>query len=53
MADVLPRETLIWKLLMLGSASSYANSRLRAVKTQTFLLSSKRDLLLPSEEEGE
>ncbi|KAL6960374.1 hypothetical protein U1Q18_038139 [Sarracenia purpurea var. burkii] len=53
LADVLPRETLLWKLQMIRSASSHANSRLHAVKAQTLILSSGRDLLLPSEEEGE
>ncbi|XP_052196570.1 phytyl ester synthase 2, chloroplastic-like isoform X2 [Diospyros lotus] len=53
LADILPRETLYWKLQMLRSASAYTNSRLHAVKAQTLILSSGRDLLLPSHEEGE
>lgn len=53
MDDVLPRETLLWKLELLKTASSYANSRLHAVKAQTLILSSARDQLLPSEDEGE
>ncbi|KAI8533367.1 hypothetical protein RHMOL_Rhmol10G0003700 [Rhododendron molle] len=53
LVDSLPRETLMWKLQMIGSASAYANSRLHAVKAQTLILSSGRDLVLPSEEEGE
>ncbi|CAL5368659.1 unnamed protein product [Camellia sinensis] len=32
LADVLPRETLLWKLRMLRSAATYANSHLHAVK---------------------
>lgn len=51
--NLLPGETLVWKLQMLKQASTYANSRLHAVKAQTLVLSSGRDLLLPSEEEGE
>ncbi|PQP94442.1 hypothetical protein Pyn_35350 [Prunus yedoensis var. nudiflora] len=53
LADILPRETLLWKLQMIRSASPYANSRLHAVKAQTLILSSGRDQLLPSQEEGE
>ncbi|CAL5325472.1 unnamed protein product [Camellia sinensis] len=53
LADVLPGETLLWKLQMLGSASLYVNAHLGAVKAQTLILSSGRDQLLPSEEEGE
>ncbi|XP_062017790.1 phytyl ester synthase 2, chloroplastic-like [Rosa rugosa] len=51
-ADILPIETLVWKLQMINSASSFANSRLHAVKAQTLILSSGRDPLLPSQEEG-
>ncbi|XP_044500993.1 acyltransferase-like protein At3g26840, chloroplastic isoform X2 [Mangifera indica] len=51
--DMLPKETLRWKLEMLKSASAYANSRLHAVKAQTLILSSGKDQLLPSGEEGE
>ncbi|KAL7232848.1 hypothetical protein ACSBR2_010790 [Camellia fascicularis] len=53
LADVLPRETLLWKLQMLRSAAAYANSHLHAVKAQTLILSSGKDQLLPSEAEGE
>ncbi|XP_059644087.1 phytyl ester synthase 2, chloroplastic-like [Cornus florida] len=53
LADVLAGETLLWKLQMLKSASAYTNSRLHAVKAQTLILSSGKDQLLPSEEEGE
>ncbi|XP_004294792.1 PREDICTED: acyltransferase-like protein At1g54570, chloroplastic isoform X1 [Fragaria vesca subsp. vesca] len=51
-ADILPLETLPWKLQLINSASSYANSRLHAVKAQTLILSSGKDPLLPSQEEG-
>ncbi|XP_038877397.1 acyltransferase-like protein At3g26840, chloroplastic isoform X2 [Benincasa hispida] len=53
LADILPVETLIWKLKMLKSASADSNSRLHAVKAQTLILCSGRDQLLPSMEEGE
>ncbi|XP_011045774.1 PREDICTED: acyltransferase-like protein At3g26840, chloroplastic [Populus euphratica] len=52
LANILPEETLLWKLKMLKSASAFANSRLHAVKAQTLLLTSGRDQLLPSEDEG-
>ncbi|PRQ34586.1 putative diacylglycerol acyltransferase, alpha/Beta hydrolase [Rosa chinensis] len=52
LADILPIETLLWKLQIINSASSYANSRLHAVKAQTLILSSGRDPLLPNQEEG-
>nr|GLL16405.1 acyltransferase-like protein At3g26840, chloroplastic isoform X3 [Ipomoea trifida] len=53
LADVLPVETLIWRLKMLKSAAAFVNSRLHAVKAQTLILSSGRDEFLPSQEEGE
>ncbi|CAH9112322.1 unnamed protein product [Cuscuta epithymum] len=53
LAHVLPLETLFWRLKMLKSAAAYVNSRLHAVKAQTLILSSGRDELLPSQEEGE
>ncbi|XP_022156515.1 acyltransferase-like protein At3g26840, chloroplastic [Momordica charantia] len=52
LADILPIETLIWKLQMLKSASADSNSRLHAVKAETLILCSGRDQLLPSIEEG-
>ncbi|XP_019183791.1 PREDICTED: acyltransferase-like protein At3g26840, chloroplastic isoform X2 [Ipomoea nil] len=53
LADVLPVETLIWRLKMLKSAAAFVNSRLHAVKAQTLIISSGRDEFLPSQEEGE
>ncbi|XP_065865692.1 phytyl ester synthase 2, chloroplastic-like isoform X2 [Euphorbia lathyris] len=50
--DILPRETLIWKLKLLQSASAYANSRLHCVKAQTLVLC-RNDQLLPSADEGQ
>ncbi|KAE8665697.1 Esterase/lipase/thioesterase family protein isoform 2 [Hibiscus syriacus] len=51
LADILPRETLRWKLNLLKSGSDSANSFLHAVKAQILLLCSGRDQLLPSQEE--
>ncbi|CAO2831273.1 unnamed protein product [Amaranthus hypochondriacus] len=53
LADILPRDTLLWKLQMLKSAGSFANSRLHAVKAQILILASGRDPLLPNLEEAE
>jgi hypothetical protein len=36
--DVLPKESIVWKLKMLRTASSFVNSRLHAVKAQTLVL---------------
>ncbi|KAI9178353.1 hypothetical protein LWI28_025514 [Acer negundo] len=52
LADILPKETLLWKLELLRSASAYANARLHAVKAQTLILCSGKDQLLPSLVEG-
>ncbi|EOY02894.1 Esterase/lipase/thioesterase family protein isoform 3 [Theobroma cacao] len=51
LADMLPRETLLWKLQLLKSASASANSHLHAVKVQALILCSGKDQLLPSQEE--
>ena len=38
MADILPGDTLLWKLQMMRSADSYANSRIHAVKAEVLIL---------------
>ncbi|KAH9743292.1 AB hydrolase-1 domain-containing protein [Citrus sinensis] len=53
LADILPNETLLWKLELLKSASAYANARLHSVKAQTLILYSGKDQMMPSEEEGQ
>ncbi|KAL6601775.1 hypothetical protein ACP70R_044995 [Stipagrostis hirtigluma subsp. patula] len=45
--------SILWKLKMLKTASSFVNSRLHAVNAQTLVLASGNDELLPSHEEGE
>ncbi|CAI8616821.1 unnamed protein product [Vicia faba] len=40
LADILPKETFLWKLKMLESPSAYADSRLYAIKAQTLILCS-------------
>ncbi|XP_024021158.1 acyltransferase-like protein At3g26840, chloroplastic [Morus notabilis] len=52
LADILPTKTLLWKLQMLKSASAFSNSRLHAVKAETLIISSGRDVLLPSQKEA-
>ncbi|CAL0323304.1 unnamed protein product [Lupinus luteus] len=53
LANILPIETLQWKLKLLKSGSAYVNSRLHAIKAQTLILCSGNDRLLPSQQEGE
>lgn len=53
LADILPRDTLLWKLQMAKSACLFANSRIHAVKAQILILASGKDPLLPSLEEAE
>lgn len=38
MSDIIPKDTLLWKLKLLKSASAYANSRLHAVKAEVLVL---------------
>ncbi|KAF8018011.1 hypothetical protein BT93_H3034 [Corymbia citriodora subsp. variegata] len=52
LADIITKETLFWKLKLLKSAASYANSRLHAVKAEVLLLASGKDNMLPSREEA-
>ncbi|XP_024310260.1 acyltransferase-like protein At1g54570, chloroplastic isoform X3 [Brachypodium distachyon] len=53
LADILPKESIVWKMKMLRTASSFVNSRLHAVKAQSLVLASGNDELLPSHEEAE
>uniref|UniRef100_A0A1D1Z7I1 Acyltransferase-like protein At1g54570, chloroplastic n=1 Tax=Anthurium amnicola TaxID=1678845 RepID=A0A1D1Z7I1_9ARAE len=53
LVDIIPRESLLWRLKMLRSAYSYTSSRLHSVKVQTLVLASGKDQLLPSREEAE
>ncbi|KAL3645389.1 hypothetical protein CASFOL_010569 [Castilleja foliolosa] len=52
LADIIPRETLLWKLKMLKTAAAYANSRLHAVKAEVLVLASGKDNMLPSRDEA-
>ncbi|XP_048134020.1 phytyl ester synthase 1, chloroplastic-like [Rhodamnia argentea] len=53
LADIMPKETLLWKLKLLKSAASYANSRLHAVNAEVLLLASGKDNMLPSRDEAQ
>ncbi|XP_010245387.2 PREDICTED: acyltransferase-like protein At1g54570, chloroplastic [Nelumbo nucifera] len=48
LADIIPKETLLWKLKLLNSGAAYANSRLHAVKAEVLVLASGKDNMLPS-----
>uniref|UniRef100_A0A2N9ITP1 Uncharacterized protein n=1 Tax=Fagus sylvatica TaxID=28930 RepID=A0A2N9ITP1_FAGSY len=52
-ADIIPKDTLLWKLKLLKSAAAYANSRLHAVKAEVLVLASGKDNMLPSRDEAE
>uniref|UniRef100_A0ACD5UPC0 Uncharacterized protein n=1 Tax=Avena sativa TaxID=4498 RepID=A0ACD5UPC0_AVESA len=52
LADIIPRDALLWKLKLLKSGAAYANSRLHAVQAEVLLLASGKDNLLPSGEEA-
>ncbi|XP_057963000.1 phytyl ester synthase 1, chloroplastic isoform X2 [Malania oleifera] len=53
LANIIPKETLLWKLKLLKSAAAYANSRLHAVKAEVLVLASGSDNMLPSKDEAE
>lgn len=52
LADIIPKDTLLWKLKLLKSAAAYANARLHRVKAEVLILASGKDNLLPSEDEA-
>ncbi|KAK3200513.1 hypothetical protein Dsin_023928 [Dipteronia sinensis] len=52
MADIIPKDPLLWKLKLLKSASAYTNSRLHAVKAEVLMLASGKDNMLPSGDEA-
>ncbi|XP_062210624.1 phytyl ester synthase 1, chloroplastic-like isoform X2 [Phragmites australis] len=53
LADIIPRDTLLWKLKLLKTGAAYANSRLHAVQAEVLLLASGNDNLLPSGDEAD
>ncbi|KAG0621272.1 hypothetical protein M758_3G006800 [Ceratodon purpureus] len=52
LADVVPKDALLWKLKLLHSAALYTNSRLHAVRAQVLILASGKDQMLPSADEA-
>ncbi|KAF5740554.1 exostosin family protein [Tripterygium wilfordii] len=52
LSDIIPKDTLLWKLKLLKTAAAYANSRLHAVKAEVLVLASGKDNLLPSRDEA-
>ncbi|KAI3468780.1 hypothetical protein Pfo_025443 [Paulownia fortunei] len=52
LADIIPKETLLWKLKLLKAAAAYANSRLHAIKAEVLVLASGKDNMLPSRDEA-
>lgn len=53
LADILPKQTLQWKLKLLKSGAASSNSRLHAVKNEVLILASGRDSMLPSRDEAQ
>ncbi|CAK9137065.1 unnamed protein product [Ilex paraguariensis] len=51
-ADIIPKDSLLWKLKLLKSAADYANSRLHAVTAEVLVLASGKDNVLPSRDEA-
>jgi pimeloyl-ACP methyl ester carboxylesterase/1-acyl-sn-glycerol-3-phosphate acyltransferase len=52
LADVVPKDALVWKLDLLHEAALFTNSRLHAVRAQVLILASGKDRMLPSAEEA-
>ncbi|KAK4488255.1 hypothetical protein RD792_004002 [Penstemon davidsonii] len=52
LADIIPKETLVWKLKLLKTAAGYANSRLHAITAEVLVLASGKDNMLPSRDEA-
>ncbi|XP_042055622.1 acyltransferase-like protein At1g54570, chloroplastic isoform X1 [Salvia splendens] len=52
LADIIPKEALLWKLKQLKTGAAYANSRLHAVKAEVLVLASGKDAMLPSKDEA-
>lgn len=52
LADILPKETMLWKLKLLKAGAAYANSRLHAVKAEVLVLASGKDNMIPSKDEA-
>ncbi|KAL8210008.1 hypothetical protein R6Q57_006740 [Mikania cordata] len=49
---ILPKDTFTWRLKLVESAASYANSRLHAITAQVLVLASGKDNFMPSKNEA-
>ncbi|KAL4442037.1 hypothetical protein ABPG77_011298 [Micractinium sp. CCAP 211/92] len=52
LAEILPAETLAWKLELLAQGSAHVEPLLPRIQQRCFLLVADQDLLIPSREEG-
>ncbi|KAI3886327.1 hypothetical protein MKW92_016745 [Papaver armeniacum] len=52
LADIITKETLLWKLKLCKVAAEYANSHLHAVSAEVLVLASGKDNILPSRDEA-
>ncbi|KAK1408020.1 hypothetical protein QVD17_39650 [Tagetes erecta] len=52
LVDLLPKDTLIWRLKLLTSAAAYANSHIQDVAAEVLVLASSKDQFLPSKDEA-
>lgn len=50
LANVVPKDTLMWRFKSLQSAAADANSRLHAVKAQVLVITSGKDRLFPNKD---
>ncbi|WOL16464.1 hypothetical protein Cni_G25251 [Canna indica] len=52
LSDIIPRDTLLWKLNLIKSGAAYVNSRMHAIEAEVLVLASGKDNLLPSGDEA-
>ncbi|KAI3860357.1 hypothetical protein MKX03_003529 [Papaver bracteatum] len=52
LTDIIPKETLLWKLKLCKVAAEYANSHLHAINAEVLVLGSGKDNILPSRDEA-
>ncbi|XP_047315847.1 phytyl ester synthase 1, chloroplastic [Impatiens glandulifera] len=52
LSDIIPKETLLWKLKLLKSAAAYTNSRLHSITAEVLVLAGGKDNMLPSGNEA-
>ncbi|XP_026407400.1 acyltransferase-like protein At1g54570, chloroplastic isoform X2 [Papaver somniferum] len=52
LGDIIPKETLLWKLKLCKAAAEYANSHLHAIRAEVLVLASGKDNMFPSRDEA-